>query len=182
MVDRLVRQRDRALVRRSALAEGKGRVTIIAAAGDMMAADSASFQNDLMFKSVEPKIIRTPCGGLIGATGASGDAYILRHWVAAGMAFDKPPKFSWTNIENDSSILWLWLKPDLTVWMGDATMNHWLVPSPSAVGYGTQYLHGLLDCGATLESAVRRTIARMPYLGGEVQVEQLTRIHSEEEV
>lgn len=138
-----------------------------------MCADSASFQNDLMFRSAEPKIVHAPGGGLIGATGAAGDTYILRRWVIDGMAFDKPPRFSFTNVEHDSSILWLWLKPDLTVWMGDATMNHWLVPTPCAVGYGTQYLHGLLDTGTTLESAVRRTIARMPYLGGEVQTEAL---------
>lgn len=43
-------------------------MTIIAVQGACMAADSVSFQADIMFPAPEPKIIRAPDGGLIGAS------------------------------------------------------------------------------------------------------------------
>lgn len=57
--------------------------------------------------------------------------------------------------------------------MGDCTMMTWLVSSPVVIGIGAQYVHGLLDGGATLEGAVRLAIERIAYLGGDVQVERL---------
>lgn len=148
-------------------------MTIIAVKGSMMAADSASFQDDIMFPSAHPKIIRAPDGGLVGACGAAGDCQILRNWVAAGMDFDKPPKFSHPDATNDKSLLWLWLKPDLSVEMGDSIMNHWIVPSPVVIGSGAGYLHGLLDGGIDLAEAVRRAIERVQYIGGPVQAERI---------
>lgn len=149
-------------------------MTIIAVKDGIMAADSAAFQNDLMFSSPEPKIVRTSDGGLVGACGALGDCHILRLWVRAGMNFEVPPKFSHTEVSSTMSVLWLWLKPDLTIKMGDCTMNNWFVPGPTVIGCGTDFLHGLLDGGVDLAEAVRRTIIRTPYLGGEVQVECLS--------
>lgn len=148
-------------------------MTIIAVQASAMAADSASFQSDVMFPAPEPKIIRSPDGGLIGATGATGDCQILRRWVASGMDFAKPPRFSFVDPASRDSVLWLWLKPDLTVRMGDCFLNHWLVPSPVAVGTGTEFFYGALDGGCDLTEAVTRTIARVPYLGGKVQVERI---------
>jgi len=150
-------------------------MTIIAVAGSIMAADSASFQDDIMFPSAEPKIVRAPGGGLIGACGAAGDCQILRRWVAGGMDFDKPPKFSHPDATNDKSLLWLWLKSDLSVEMGDSTMNCWIVLSPVVIGCGAGYLHGLLDGGVDLPEAVRRAIERVQYIGGPVQVERVER-------
>lgn len=138
-----------------------------------MAADSATFQDDIAFPVPEPKIVRAPDGGLVGACGGSNDTAALRHWVAAGMDFDKPPKFGITEVANDKSVLWLWLKPNLSVEMGDCLMSHWPVPSQTAIGYGTAYLHGLLDGGLDFPEAVRRTIKRVQYLGGDVQIEHV---------
>jgi len=148
-------------------------MTIIAVQGGVMVADSACFQNDLMFQSVEPKIARAPDGSLVGSSGSMGDGVALKAWVRAGMDFDNPPKFSFTVVSDSSSILWLWLKPNGDIYMGDCTMGTWPVPSPTAIGCGGLYLHGLLDGGVPLEEAVERTIERVPYLGGPVQVERI---------
>lgn len=148
-------------------------MTLIAVSSGVMCADSASFQGDLMFPSPGPKIVRAPDGSLVGANGATGCCAILRHWASAGMNFDTPPKFSFTQASDNDSILWLWLKPDGTVHMGDCTMNNWAVPDPTIIGYGSQYAYGLLDARIPLAEAVRRTIERVPYLGGDVQIERL---------
>jgi len=102
-----------------------------------------------------------------------GDGASLKAWVRAGMDFDRPPLFSFINVSDDHSILWLWLKPDGTCFMGDCTMRTWKVPRPVSIGYGTLYLHGLLDAGVGIEDAVARTMKRVPYLGGKIQIESL---------
>ena len=148
-------------------------MTIIATDGLCMAADSVCFQNDLMFPCVQPKIARAPDGTLVGATGASGDAIALRDWVRAGMYFASPPQFGWRDPDKDHSILWLWLRGENDVHMGDCTMSHWPVPVPTVIGFGSQFLNGLLTAGMPLLEAVVLTIHRAPYLGGMPQVERL---------
>jgi len=148
-------------------------VTIIATDGLRMAADSAAFQNDLMFPCPSPKIVRALDGSVVGATGATGDAHFLREWVKAGMDFDHPPKFSWTDTKEDHSILWLWLRGENDVHMGDCTMLHWPVPVPTVIGYGAGFTIASLAAGLELRDAVAAAIRRTPYLGGQVQIERL---------
>ena len=148
-------------------------MTIITTDGLQMAADSCCFQNDLMFVCIQPKIARAPDGTLVGATGASGDGIALRDWVRRGMDFTKPPQFSFREVASDNSLLWLWLRGEGDVHMGDCTMAHWPVPTPTTIGYGAQFLNGLLTAGMPLLEAVALTIHRTPYLGGMPQVERL---------
>lgn len=148
-------------------------MTIIATDGLYMAADSACFQNDLMFPCPSPKIVRAPDGSLVGATGATGDAHFLREWVKSGMDFTKPPRLSWTDTKEDHSILWLWLRREGDVHMGDCTMLHWPVPIPTVVGYGSAFSIASLAAGMALADAVAAAIRRTPYLGGDVQIELL---------
>jgi hypothetical protein len=138
-----------------------------------MAADSATFQNELMFQCYEPKIVRARDGSLIGASGAAGDCIFLREWVRSGMDFKNPPNFSWKDVDSDHSILWLWLRGPNDVHMGDCTMNHWPVPVPTTIGFGSHFVTALLAAGMELTEAVALTIKRTPYLGGSVQVEHL---------
>lgn len=148
-------------------------MTIIAVKGAEMAADSACFQGNVMFPLPSPKIVRVPGGGLVGAAGATGDCTALRLWAGEGMNFSDPPKLSFSSPDQDSSILWLWLRPDGIVHMGDCTMSHWLVPQPVAIGSGAEFVYGLLEAGVTLACAVSIAIKRIVFLGGDVQVEQI---------
>jgi hypothetical protein len=154
-------------------------MTIISTDGVSMVADSACFQNELMFPVHEPKIVRAHDGSLIGATGASGDAFFLREWVRAGMDFAKPPKFSWDGVASDNSILWLWLRGPGDVHMGDCTMLHWPVPVPTTIGFGSVFMTALLAGGMELADALVLTIKRTPYLGGDPQIERLRATLSE---
>jgi hypothetical protein len=147
-------------------------MTIIAVKGGVMVADSASFQGGVMFPCPVPKIVAVS-HGLIGASGATGDCAMLRQWALDGMDFDRRPRFSYGDVSADESVLWVWLKPDGTVHMGDCTLNTWLVPQPIAIGMGVEYLYGLLDGGMEIAAAVARTVARIAYLGGPVQVETI---------
>jgi len=148
-------------------------VTIIATDGLCMVADSACFQNDLMFPCVHPKIARAPDGTLVGASGASGDGVVLREWVRRGMDFERPPELSFRDTAADRSILWLWLRGENDVHMGDCTMAHWPVPIPTTIGRGGEFMNGLLSAGMPLSEAVALTILRTPYLGGLPQIERL---------
>jgi hypothetical protein len=154
-------------------------VTIIATDGNCMAADSVSFQDDIMHAVPRPKIVRAPDGTLVGATGATGDCSALRDWVVAGMNFEKVPLFSFRDAATDHSILWLWLRGPGDVHMGDCTMAHWAVPVPTAIGFGVPFLHGLLVAGMMLGEAVAITIKRSAYLGGDMQIEELRKALSE---
>ena|ERR1700677_2196665 len=148
-------------------------MTIIATDGIHMAADSASFQNEVMFSCYEPKIVHAPDGSLVGATGATGDCHFLKAWVRDGMDFAKKPRFSWADVSSDNSILWLWLRTDGKVHMGDCTMLHWPVPQPVVIGSGAALATGAMAAGMSLYDAVTMAVRRSPYLGGDVQIERL---------
>jgi hypothetical protein len=148
-------------------------VTLIVTDGLRMGSDSASFQNNLMHPCAEPKIIRAGDGSLIGVTGAAGDATALRAWIRDGMDFDHLPRFSFREPAHDGSILWLWLRAPGEVHMGDCTMTHWPVPVPTAIGFGSPFMLGLLAGGMRLPEALALAIQRTPYLGGAARVERL---------
>ena len=153
-------------------------MTIIASDGNCMVADSASFQRGIMFPSPEPKIARAKDGSLVGPSGAMGDCAALRAWVRDGMDFEAPPKFSFREPTHDDSVLWLWLRGPGDLRMGDSTMAYWSVPIPTVIGMGADFAHGLIVAGIDAPEAVRIAIRRVAYLGGDVQVERLTRASS----
>jgi hypothetical protein len=147
-------------------------MTIIAIQGNTMVADSKQFVNGRSSPCPNGKIIRAPDGSLVGACGASVDTYALRVWVLAGMDFGTKLKMKY-EATNDESILWLWLKLDGTVWMGDADLRLHPVANPVAMGMGAEFVDGAMAAGADAEAAVRLAIGRIAYVGGAVQIERL---------
>jgi hypothetical protein len=147
-------------------------MTIIAVQGDVMCADSVSFVNRRSSPMVDGKIARAPDGSLVGACGLSVDCYALRQWVLAGMDFSAVPKMQATSSSEDGTH-WLWLKPDETVWFGDADFRVHPVANPVAMGMGAEFVDGMMAAGCGVERAVKVAIERIAYLGGPVQVERL---------
>jgi hypothetical protein len=147
-------------------------VTIIAVQGGTMVADSMQFVNGRSSPCPDGKIARAPDGSLVGACGGSVDTWALRQWVRDGMNFNAKPAMMYP-ATHDESIMWLWLKPDRTVWKGDADFRLHPVANPVAMGMGAEFVDGAMSAGASIVRAVELAVQRLAYLGGAVQVERL---------
>lgn len=168
-------------------------MTIIAVQGRTMAADTWAWRGGVGYP-VAPghlKIVRAPDGSLVGSAGDASDLTIFRAWVIAGMDFGNRPTLRTTSEEE--RIDWLWLKKSGELWRGNhlCDMHPVGLPGGYAIGINdaVMFCEGAMCAGMDIEQAVRMTIHRCAYVGGEVQVERLApllnvksgRLHSVEQ-
>lgn len=156
-------------------------MTLIAVKNGVMAADSGVFRGDMRMTlaPIDLKIVRAPDGSLVGACGSSVDCWRLREWVQAGMSLLMQPRLSYPQPDHDQAIDWLWLKPDGSLWRGDAAMNvHPLDPAqPTTIGCAPAwaFAESVMLAGYSAQAAVQHAITYCQNLSGPVQVERLAR-------
>lgn len=152
-------------------------MTIIATDGRTMVSDTYCFSEHFL-SSTFPKIVRAPDGSLVGASGLVADCHALREWVIAGMDFKNPPTLAEPfnpDRERDTSVDWMWLKVDGTVWRGLATMATYPQKPPTSIGMhtATVVVETAMALGVPIVRAVEFAIDRCNGIGGEVQIEHL---------
>ena len=156
-------------------------MTIIAAANNIMVADSISFSGGVRLKVAHPKITRAPDGSLVGGAGAAAHTGLLRDWVRAGMDFEKPPRMPTLDKHDEgNSLVFLWLRADGRCFCGNHEFITYEVSTPNSVGIADAcwVWHGAYDACHDPEQALRVALARCIYVGGEPQVEHLYPCHT----
>lgn len=145
----------------------------------VMAADTSAWQGSIMVSDTTSKIIRTPAGYLVGCTGliSIGDAF--RTWAQNGFpeGVDVPKGKS----EDDFGALVISPTGEITEYdyelrKGSAKYDF------IAIGYGVEYVLGLLDAGLTAEQAAKHAIKRVSYVGGHVEMLRLNGVEDADEV
>jgi hypothetical protein len=143
-------------------------MTIIAVSGREMACDGVSSLGSLLLPMApgETKIVRAPDGSLVGASGSGGDCQRLRNWATNGMSWEAFPRLTHRPVDQEDSIHWLWLKPDGTLWFGDAIGNVHEVSNPFSIGFShaCSFVDGALAAGANLHQAVTMACERHAFL------------------
>ena len=156
-------------------------MTIIAVANNLMVADSACFSGTVRFRAPHPKITRAPDGSLVGAAGAGGHTGPLRDWVLAGMDFEKLPRLPTLDKDDEGNrLVFLWLRTDGRCFCGNYEFIVYELSVPNSIGTADAcwIWHGAYDACHDPEQALRVTLARCIYVGGEPQVEHLYPCHT----
>ena len=148
-------------------------MTLIAVSGNLMAADSWTWADDIGYPAKEPKICRAPDGSLVAGCGYTADCYALREWTLAGMDFKNPPAVR--DEDSDQELIWLWLRPGGRVYHLSSKFVPVEMAGPIAIGWSSaaSMVIGALLHNVPIVSAMRTAILRCPYVGGEVQVERV---------
>ena len=148
-------------------------MTIIAVAGDVMAADSMDTIGALRVTCPAPKITRRQDGALIGIAGHCPCVEAFRVWWLAGADPNNRPVAA--PDADESHLDALELLPGGLVTRYDYHARPYRVVNPYAIGSesaGIMVKTALL-CGKTLAQAVALACEHVIHVGGPIQVEHL---------
>lgn len=150
-------------------------MTLIAVHGRTMVADSRGYRGGVIIPLAHPKISRLKDGSLFGAAGWSMHTYALHEWARAGMDRKHPPSMADCSDDKDNAGVWLWLRQDGKVFIGNATMHCYEVAPPDYIGYETagNIWYGAVLAGATAEQAIHIAIKHCSHVAGVPQIERL---------
>lgn len=151
-------------------------MTLIACANNTMVADSQCFSGGMRFAVPRPKIIRAPDGSLAGAAGASVQVDVWHRWVLDGMNFSQQPELpKLDEDEKNDELYWLWLRSGDGKLFAVRRFDAYEMSQPNSIGYrdACWVWHGAYDACQDPVQALRVTLARCSFVGGEPQVEHL---------
>lgn len=152
-------------------------MTIIAVANNIMVADSGQCSGDVWYKPApgRRKITRAPDGSLVGGAGFSQHCQALSDWAAAGMDFENLPKLAYLDEPDQKGqfLVWLWLKPNCTLWFSGHTFMPYEIGQPYAIGANETFWEGAYAACDDPVRALRLTLQHGSLVRGEPQVEHL---------
>lgn len=124
-------------------------MTTIAYRAGVMAADTQVTSANRKFRA--SKVVRLPCGGLMGSSGNWAHIVKVQRWAAEGFHPDQKPEF-----DDDAEFECLVVKADGSVFLLDDDFE--LMPFTDefiAVGSGGTLAVAAMECGRTPADAVR---------------------------
>lgn len=141
-------------------------MTIIVYRAGIMAADSASWINDIAVSVTNKKVFRRDDGWLIGCSGVVDEIQRFRDWFLAGGKTDVVKSLGKFN-----EVSGMLVSPDGKIFcLSEKTgMVPWRVQAPySVIGCGVGFAHGCLASDKSAEETVRLAITHCADLGGKV--------------
>lgn len=145
----------------------------------VLAADTSMWSDRIMVSDANSKIIRTPTGYLVGCVGITGLCQAFRQWASHGFpeGVDVPKGKDETDfgaivVAPDGKVT----EYDHELRKEDANCEY------SVIGYGVEFVLGLLCAGLSAEQAVAEAIKRVSYVGGHVEMLRLDGVEDADEV
>ena len=146
---------------------GRRRITTIAYAAGVMAADSQATSGPRKFRV--KKIQRVPGGGLLGITGSMPDLLKIQKWAADGFPQDAKPDLS-----DDGDVECLLVHADGSIALFDSSLELMAVQDKFiAIGSGGPYAVAAMACGLDPVQAVGIAARFDPYTSAPVKSERL---------
>ena len=138
-------------------------MTIICVKDGVMAADSGTFQDNIVRVAVFPKIARSADGAVGAGCGLGSDCWLFNKWMESGRQSEFP--------KTDSDFRFVLLEANGALLAGDNRGRLTPIPQPYAIGAVRDFAHGAMCAGASAQDAVRLCIEHTDSAWGPVQVE-----------
>jgi hypothetical protein len=132
-------------------------MTTLAYKDGVLAADTKITGGSMTFYG--PKMVRTPCGGMVAAAGLSASATAFLEWMGKGQKGKRP------GVKEIDAI---WVKGDGTVW---SINEHWppvRIRGFCAAGSGAMAAMAGMEMGLSAQAAVELACKIDPETGGPV--------------
>lgn len=142
-------------------------MTVVAASGGVMAADSGQSKGELQGLAFDSKIIRSPDGWLAGCAGDMGEIALFREWFLNG----RDPTTRATVKPKDFDALMM--GPDGSIWRIGESMVPYRVRDPAVMGEATAeaFVTGAMAYGAPPSTAIELACMECVWVRGPVHVE-----------